>query len=61
VQSVPGGKHMMFVSSDRRRKCPIPHRKPSEDVERCYVNAARRAFGLTAENGISDEEFYQDR
>ena len=33
--------------------------KEGEDVERAYVNAARRKFGLAPEDGISHEEFYK--
>jgi len=51
----PGGEHMMFVSPDGRWKFPIPRVK---DVERSYVNSARRRFNLTAEHGVTDEESY---
>ena len=57
VSLQPGGKHLLFVSSDGR-KYPIPARKDGDDVERAYVNGIRRAFGLTEEDGVSDEQFY---
>ena len=53
-----GRKHLLFVSPDGR-KYPIPARKDGDDVERVYVNGIRRAFGLTEDDGVSDEEFYQ--
>ncbi len=54
-----GGKHLLFVSPDGR-KYPIPAKKDGDDVERVYVNGIRRAFGLTEEDGVSDEEFYRE-
>ena len=50
-----GSKHRRFVSKDGRWKYPIPD---VTDVERSYVNGARRRFKLTAEDGVSDGEFY---
>lgn len=57
VAYVPGGKHMAFVGSGGTR-FPMPHRKGSDDVERSYVNALRRAFRLTPAHGVSNDEFY---
>ena len=37
---------------------PIPLSRGSDDVDRAYIDGARRAFRLTPEFGISDEEFY---
>ena len=51
-----GRKHRVFCHPDGR-KFPIPH-DDGDDVERAYVNAARRAFGLTPADGISHREFY---
>jgi len=57
IAYVSGRKHMAFVSPDGT-KYPMPHTKGSDDVERSYVNALRRAFRLTSDHGITDEEFY---
>ena len=51
---------MLFQATDGV-KFPLPYPKDGDDVERSYVNAARRAFRLTPEDGISDEQFYQRR
>ncbi|MGA2232092.1 MAG: hypothetical protein ABSH22_14445 [Tepidisphaeraceae bacterium] len=34
---------------------PIPHQK---DVQQWYVRGCRKKFKLTADDGVSDEEFY---
>lgn len=52
-----GTKHPSLVSEDGRRY-PLPNSKSNDDIERCYINAARRMFGLTEEDGITDKEFY---
>lgn len=57
VKLRPGGKHMLFESRDGV-KYPVPFHRDGDDVVRDYVNGARRAFGLTKEDGVSDEEFY---
>ncbi len=58
IQFEHGGKHLLFIS-EKRIIYPIPNMKEGEDVERAYVNAARRKFGLAPEDGISHEEFYK--
>ena len=58
IKLLPGRRHNLFVSPEGI-KYPVPFSKPGEDVERAYVNAARRAFSLTPEDGVSDREFYQ--
>ena len=55
-----GARHLFFESPDGT-KYPVPYRKESDDVERSYVNAARRAFHLTREDGVSHQEFYRKR
>jgi len=47
-----------YLASRSGHKYPIPARKNSDDVQREYIEGARRRFGLTPENGVSDEEFY---
>ncbi len=54
----PGGKHPRF-ENDSGVRCPIPFTDGNDDVERDYVNAIRRKFGLAEEDGISNEEFYK--
>jgi len=54
---VRGRKHMAFLGPDGTRY-PMPHRKNSDDVERSYVNALRRAFRLAREHGVTDQDFY---
>ncbi len=49
--------HPLLVSPDGQ-KYPIPARGQNDDVSRHYIDGARRKFGLTPENGISDEEFW---
>lgn len=56
----PGAKHLLFVSADGT-KYPIPARRDADDIERVYVDGIRRAFGLTEEDGISNEQFYRKR
>ena len=58
IEPTPGGKHPIFVSPDGR-KFPMPNLKPSSDVERAYVDAARRKFQLMPQDGVSDDEFYE--
>ena len=60
IQVVPGRKHFLLCSEDGR-KYPVPARKEGDDIERAYVEGARRKFGLTPGDGVSDEEFYQAR
>jgi hypothetical protein len=53
--------HWMLMGSDGT-KYPIPaHKGGSEDVFRTYIEGARRAFHLTVEDGITDEDFYGRR
>jgi len=60
IRLVAGRRHNLFMSA-KGIKYPVPFDSPGDDVPRAYVNAARRAFSLTSEDGISDEEFYQMR
>ena len=60
IEVIAGGKHQLLCSTDGR-KFPVPARKESDDIERAYVDAARRKFQLTPDDGVSDEEFYQTR
>ena len=57
IDLVPGRRHLIFRAPEGV-KFPVPYRKEGDDVERSYVNAARRAFRLTPEDGVSDEAFY---
>jgi len=50
-------KHPYLASPDGK-KYPIPARKNSDDIFREYIESARRKFGLTPEEGVSDEAFY---
>lgn len=51
-----GGHTMFFRMIDGRKfSYPIPGR---DDVLACYVRGARRKFRLTAEDGVSDADFY---
>jgi len=58
IELTSGRRHLIFRAPDGR-KFPVPYRKDGDDVERSYVNAARRAFRLTSEDGVSNEAFYQ--
>ena len=50
-------RHPMLVHPDGRR-FPIPAHSENDDIYRTYIEAARRAFSLTSQHGVSDEEFY---
>jgi len=50
-------KHPYLASPDGQ-KHTIPASKNSDDIFREYIEAARRKFRLTPDNGVSDEEFY---
>lgn len=52
-----GTKHQYFESPEGM-KYPIPSMTDNDDVEKAYVNGARRRFGLTREDGVTDDEFY---
>ncbi len=51
------GGHTMFFKhmGGIEFSYPIPSKK---EVKDCYVRGARRKFQLTAEDGVSDDEFY---
>jgi hypothetical protein len=51
----PGGKHPRFENASGV-KYPIPLK---DELEREYVDALRRKFGLTEEDGVSNEDFYK--
>lgn len=51
-------RHAMLVGPDGV-KYPIPAHNDNDDVYRTYIRAARRRFHLTAEDGVTDEDFYQ--
>ena len=53
-------RHWLFIGRDGTRY-PMPAHGENEDVFRTYIEAARRAFRLTPENGVSNEEFYGRR
>jgi len=59
IRVVRGSRHNYHFLSPDGVRFPVPFTKESEDVERCYVNAARRAFKLTPQHGVSHEEFYK--
>jgi hypothetical protein len=40
---------------------PIPAHGENDDVFRTYIEAARRAFRLTPQHGVSDADFYGRR
>jgi len=43
------------------RKFPIPAHGDNADIHRTYIEAARRAFNLTPDDGVTDEDFYGRR
>ncbi len=43
------------VINSHKFSYPVPGR---DDVLACYVRGARRKFHLTAEDGVSDADFY---
>lgn len=49
----------MRFQDDTGKKYPLPFTDGNDDVERDYVASIRRKFGLTEEDGISNEEFYK--
>jgi hypothetical protein len=58
--SSPGHKrkrHCLLADASGN-KFPIPAHNDGDDVYRTYVEAARRKFRLTPEDGVSDREFY---
>ena len=58
IEVRPGKKHPILCAADGR-KYPIPNLKDGDDIEKAYTDGARRKFGLTPEDGVSDAEFYQ--
>ncbi len=53
-------RHWILMAEDGT-KFPIPGHGEKADISRAYVEAARRAFGLTPDDGVSDEDFYSRR
>ncbi len=53
-------RHWLFLGPGGVRY-PMPAHGENEDVFRTYIEAARRAFRLTPEDGVSEEEFYGRR
>lgn len=51
------GSHMMFhtVLDGRTFTYPVPDQT---DVKVCYVRGCRKKFRLTAEDGVTDADFY---
>jgi hypothetical protein len=51
------GGHVMFIKivNGKRASYPVPCDK---EVLDCYVQGARRKFGLTVADGVTDAEFY---
>jgi len=51
------GSHTKFYKQfdDGNFSYPVPKRK---DVLPCYVRGCRKKFRLTAQDGVSDEEFF---
>jgi predicted RNA binding protein YcfA (HicA-like mRNA interferase family) len=54
------GSHRMFIQDPNGKRCSFPLACHNENVElnKNVVNAARRTFSLTPDNGVTDEEFY---
>ena len=56
------GSHTMFFrlipATGAVMPFPLPTSRP--DILRSYVRSCRKAFHLTAEDGVSDAEFYGD-
>jgi len=57
IETARGKKHWLFLAADGR-KYPFPAKSRTADVDRCYIDAARRRFNLTPADGVSDEKFY---
>jgi hypothetical protein len=55
------GSHRLLVGyvEGHKRSYPIKCHKESEVKPIPVVQAVRRAFNLTAEHGVSDDEFYR--
>ncbi len=58
IKVVRGSRHNYHFLSPDGVRYPVPFTRESEDVERPYVNAARRAFNLTPRHGVSHKQFY---
>lgn len=58
---IESGKRHLRLRGPRGGTYPIPRFKDNDDVERCYIDGIRRAFRLTIEDGVSDEDFYQKK
>lgn len=52
------GSHCMFVRVNREGRTSYPVPKRGKEVLQVYVRGCRKAFKLTAEDGVSDREFY---
>ncbi len=53
------GSHTMFFRIVNGGKYSYPIPTHDKDVHKRYVKGCRERLFLTAENGISDEDFYQ--
>lgn len=56
---LPGGKHLKMVKMDSvpKEHFPLPTVR-GRYVKHVYLQKARKAFHLTPEDGVSDEDFF---
>lgn len=51
------GGHVLFRAIIQGR--PVSYPVPGDrEVKQCYVSACRRRFGLTPNDGVTDDDFY---
>lgn len=59
VEFVPGGKHWKMRKVTEREVVSFPLATiGGRQVKQAYVKKARKAFSLTAEDGVNDEVFF---
>jgi hypothetical protein len=52
------GSHTLFAKSTNAGTITYPVPTSSDDILICYLRGCRKKFGLTVEDGVSDQEFY---
>jgi hypothetical protein len=59
-RSMGKGSHVTFLREINGHIVTYPIPSHKKDVQLCYVRQLRKKLRLTAEDGVSDREFYGD-
>jgi predicted RNA binding protein YcfA (HicA-like mRNA interferase family) len=52
------GSHTLFIKQTSGGPITYPVPTCHDDILICYVRGCRKKFGLTDDDGVSDQEFY---